>query len=213
MRTPLTGILGSVTTIIDNNDVLEHDIKNELLENIFKDASWLVHSVENILSITRIDEGKFEIKKNLELVEEIISGAISKVKRFAENHTLKVDVPDKLILVNVDGLLIQQVMVNLIDNAIKYTPANSFIEINVKEKNDRVIFQVLDNGNGIPEEDLNNIFDRFYISTKFGYLEKRGTGLGLAICKSIIEAHGGKIFAFNNLHGGATFEFSLPLKE
>ncbi|EPY6470359.1 DUF4118 domain-containing protein [Clostridium sporogenes] len=213
LRTPLTGILGSVTTIIDNNDVLDNDTKNELLENIFKDASWLVHSVENILSMTRIDEGKLEIKKNLELVEEIISGAISKVKRFGENHTLKVGVPDKLILVNVDGLLIQQVIVNLIDNAIKYTPANSVIEINVKEKNDRVIFQVLDNGNGILEEDLNNIFDRFYISTKSGYLEKRGTGLGLAICKSIIEAHGGEIFAFNNLSGGATFEFSLPLKE
>ncbi len=134
LRTPLTGILGSVTTIIDNNDVLEHDIKNELLENIFKDASWLVHSVENILSITRIDEGKFEIKKNLELVEEIISGAISKVKRFAENHTLKVDVPDKLILVNVDGLLIQQVMVNLIDNAIKYTPANSLLKLMLRKK-------------------------------------------------------------------------------
>lgn len=211
LRTPLTGILGSVTTIIDNSNCLDDNIKNELLQNIFEDTSWLIHSVENILSMTRIDEGKFEIKKNLELVEEIISGAISKVKRFTGNHILKINVPDNLIIVNVDGLLIEQVIINLIDNAIKYTPVNSVIQVNVKEENDKVIFEVSDTGKGIAQEDLNNIFDRFYTSSKSGHLEKRGTGLGLAICKSIILAHDGEIFAFNNSSGGATFKFSLPL--
>lgn len=213
LRTPLTSILGSVTTIIDNNDFLDNDTENELLQNIFEDTSWLIRSVENILSMTRIDEGKLEVKKSLELVEEIISGAISKVKRFTGNHILKTNIPNNLIIVNVDGLLIQQVIVNLIDNAIKYTPNNSIIEITVKEQKDRVVFEVSDNGKGIPKEDIDNIFNRFYTSDKSGYLEKRGTGLGLAICKSIILAHGGEISAFNNSYGGATFQFSLSIKE
>jgi len=210
LRTPLTGILGSVSTISDNYDILDNDTKKELLKIIYEDTSWIIHSVENILSMTRIDEGKLEIKKDVEIVEEIVSESISRVTRFSGSHNIKVELPEKVVILFVDGLLIEQVFINLIDNAIKYTQSDSIIKIKVTEKEDNVIFEVSDNGKGIPEEDISTIFDRFYTKTNGESLEKRGIGLGLAICKSIIEAHGGYMKALNNSSGGATFIFSLP---
>ena len=210
LRTPLTGILGSVSTITDNYDILDNDTKKELLAIIYEDTSWLIHSVENILSMTRIDEGKLEIKKDVEVVEEIIAESISRVKRFSGNHNIVIHLPENMVMLFVDGLLIEQVLINLIDNAIKYTQDDSIIEVQVTEKEGKVIFEVSDNGKGIPEEDIRAIFDRFYTKTKGDCLEKRGIGLGLAICKSIIEGHGGCIEALNNSSGGTTFRFSLP---
>lgn len=213
LRTPLTGILGGVSTILDNEEVIDNKVKRELLQNIYGDTNWLIHSIENILSMTRIDEGKLEIKKNMEIIEEIIAESISRVKKFAVNHTIKIDVPENIIILPVDGLLIEQVIINLIDNAIKYTPDGSIISIIAYEEENKVVIEVSDNGKGIPKEDIPSIFNRFYANTKIGYAERRGIGLGLAICKSIITAHGGEISAFNNSSGGATFRFTLPLKE
>lgn len=211
LRTPLAGILGCVSTISDNYDVLDNDIKKELIQNIYEDTSWLIHSVENILSMTRLDEGRLEIKKDVEIVEEIISESISKVTKFSGKHNIKTDLPEKMIILFVDGLLIEQVLINLIDNAIKYTQSDSIIEIKVIQKEENVVFEVSDNGKGIPKEDIAYIFDRFYTKPNGISLKKRGIGLGLAICKSIIEAHGGQMKALNNSLGGATFKFSLPI--
>ena len=211
LRTPLTGILGSVSTISDNYDVLDNDTKKELLEIIYEDTSWLIHSVENILSMTRIDEGKLEVKKDVEIVEEIVAESISRVTRFSGSHNIKIELPEKMVILFVDGLLIEQVFINLIDNAIKYSQSDSIIEVKVIEKEESVVFEVSDNGKGIPEEDIPTIFDRFYTKAKGNSIEKRGIGLGLAICKSIIEAHGGYMEALNNSSGGATFRFSLPI--
>lgn len=210
LRTPLTGIVGSVSTIADNYDILRDDTKKELLKIIYEDTNWLIHSVENILSMTRIDEGKLEIKKDVEVVEEIVAESISRVKRFSGSHNIKIDLPESMVMLYVDGLLIEQVLINLIDNAIKYTQSDSIIEIKVTEEEGKVIFQVSDNGKGLTREDIPNIFDRFYTKTKGHSLERRGIGLGLAICKSIVEAHGGYMEALNNSSGGATFRFSLP---
>jgi two-component system sensor histidine kinase KdpD len=195
---------------MDNYDKLSNDTKKELLDIIYEDTSWLIHSVENILSMTRIDEGKLEIKKDVEIVEEIVAESISRVKRFSGDHNIVIDLPENMILLFVDGLLIEQVLINLIDNAIKYTQNDSIIEVKVTVKEKSVVFDISDNGKGIPEEDITSIFDRFYTKTKGDCLEKRGIGLGLAICKSIIEAHGGCMEALNNSSGGATFRFSLP---
>ncbi|MBU3114570.1 DUF4118 domain-containing protein [Clostridium lacusfryxellense] len=211
LRTPLTGILGSVSTITDNYERLDNDTKKELLAIIYEDTSWLIHSVENILSMTRIDEGKLEIKKDIEVVEEIISESISRVKRFSGKHNIVVHLPECMVVLFVDGLLIEQVLINLIDNAIKYTQDDSIIEVKVVENEGNVIFEVSDNGKGIPQEDLKSIFDRFYTKSKGECLERRGIGLGLAICKSIIEGHGGSIEAMNNSSGGANFRFMLPV--
>ena len=212
LRTPLTGILGATATILDHEEVLDKKVKRELLQGVHEDASWLIHSVENILSITRIDEGRIELKKNMEAVEEIVAEALSRIKKLAANHIIKIDIPHDLIMLPMDGTLIEQVLVNLIDNALKYTPFGSTIGIKAQIEGEKVVFEVSDNGLGIPEEDLPFIFDRFYTAPTIS-TGRRGTGLGLAICKSIITVHGGEISTFNNTSGGATFRFVLPLKE
>jgi two-component system, OmpR family, sensor histidine kinase KdpD len=214
LRTPLTSILGATTTILDNYEVLEDKVKKDLLQGVYEDANWLVHSVENILSLTRIDEGRIEIKKNMEAVEEIVAEAVARVKKLMGNHTIKISIPEELIMLPMDGILIEQVIVNLLDNAIKYTPSDSTIEIKTELQDEKVVFEVSDNGNGISAEDIPNIFKRFYSSGIINDMGRRGTGLGLSICKSIITAHGGEISAFNNPSSkGVTFKFVLPGKE
>lgn len=211
LRTPLAGILGATSTLIDNYDVLGNSIKKDLLQDVYEETSWLIHSIENILSLTRIDEGRIEIKKNMEAVEEIVGEAVSRVKKLSGSHVIKVDIPDDLILIPIDGMLIEQVFINLLDNAIKYTPEDSTITVSAKVEKDNIIFEVSDNGNGISEENLPYIFNRFYTGTSSNKNSRHGTGLGLAICKSIITAHGGKIYAFNSQNGGAVFRFILPV--
>lgn len=213
LRTPLTAILGATATILDHSDVLEKEVKRQLLQDVYEDANWLIHSVENILSITRIDEGKIEIKKNMEAVEEVMGEALSRIKKLSAKHTIRVDLPDDLIMLPMDGTLIEQVLVNLLDNAIKYTPYDSVIEIKTYIEGEKVVFEVSDNGNGIAKENLPFVFNRFYTTSTINNTGRRGTGLGLAICKSIIKAHGGEITVFNNSSGGATFRFVLPAKE
>lgn len=213
LRTPLTGILGATATILENGDIIEDNVKRELLQNVYEDASWLRHSVENILSMTRIDEGRIEIKKNTEAVEEIVAGAVSRIKKLVGEHRIKINIPNDLIMLPMDGTLIEQVLINLIDNALKYTPNGSIIEIRTHLEDEKAVFEVADNGMGIPEANIPFVFDRFYTTAEIKDTGRRGTGLGLAICKSIITAHGGEISVFNNSSGGATFRFVLPLKE
>ncbi|PKM94336.1 MAG: histidine kinase [Firmicutes bacterium HGW-Firmicutes-1] len=213
LRTPLTSILGATSTILDNDHIIDGEVKRELLQNIYEDTSWLIHTVENILSITRIDDGRIEIVKNMEAIEEIVGEAVSRIKKLSTNHTIKINIPDDLILIPMDGMLIEQVLINLIDNAIKYTPYESTIEVKVYLINNKVVFEVSDDGEGIKEENKEVIFNRFYSNALGNDTEKRGTGLGLAICKSIITAHGGEISVFNNFSGGATFRFILESEE
>lgn len=212
LRTPLTGIMGSTATILENYDVLDKEVKIKLLQGVYEDASWLIHSVENILNITRIDEGRVEIEKSMEAVEEIVAEAVSRVKKLAENHIIKIDIPENLIMLPMNGTLIEQVIVNILDNAIRYTPFGSTIEIKSWNKDDTVIFEVSDNGKGITQENQSLVFDRFFSAGASNKTGRRGTGLGLAICKSIITAHGGEILVFNNSSGGATFRFELPAR-
>ncbi|MGL5314055.1 MAG: sensor histidine kinase, partial [Peptostreptococcaceae bacterium] len=210
LRTPLASILGSTSTIIENYDKIDDLLKKELLHNIYEDSNWLNRSVENILSLTRMDEGRLEIKKTIELAEEIVFEAVKVAKHFDTNRSIKVKIPEEIVIVKVDGLLIKQVLVNLIDNAMRYTSKDSSIDIEVENVSDKVIFKVSDKGKGIPKDDLIHIFDRFYTKSKGKNLEKKGIGLGLSICKSIVTAHSGEIKAYNNQTGGATFEFYIP---
>ena len=210
LRTPITGIIGSSSVILENYKDIDEEIKKELINNIYDDASWLSRSIENVISITRVDEDRLEIKKSLEVVEEIVGEAIHRVKRFSNKRKITVELPDEVIMVNVDGLLIEQVIMNLIDNAIRHTPENLEIKVKVSKVENYIQFEVEDQGSGLKEEDLPHIFDRFYTKSKEKSLEKRGIGLGLAICKSIVEAHKGDIKAFNNKMGGATFRFKIP---
>ncbi|AJA49301.1 sensor protein KdpD [Clostridium pasteurianum DSM 525 = ATCC 6013] len=210
LRSPLAGIKGAISTILENGKFISEKTKEDLLNGIYDDTEWLIRLVENLLSMTKFDEGNMEIKKNMELVEEVVSEAVQRSSKYFKNHKIKVSVPENIIMVSMDGNLIEQVIINLLDNAVKFSPKESVIEIKVYEKDDDVIFQVIDNGTGIDEKILSNIFDRFFTNGSKISDSRRGIGLGLAICKSIVEAHGGKITAANRKEGGAVFSFNIP---
>ncbi|WP_234120221.1 sensor histidine kinase [Clostridium hydrogenum] len=210
LRSPLAGIKGAVSTILENGEFISEYTKGELLNGIYDDTEWLIRLVENLLSMTKFDEGKVEIKKNIELVEEVVGEAVQRSSKYFKNHKIKVSIPEEVIMVPMDGSLIEQVIINLFDNAVKFSPNDSVIEIKVYEKKDDVIFDVIDNGTGIDESILPHIFDRFFTNGSKVSDSRRGVGLGLAICKSIVEAHGGKIKAINKKGKGAIFSFNIP---
>lgn len=210
LRTPLAGISGAVSTIIKNKDLIDESVIDDLLNGIYEDAQWLIRLVENLLSMTRIEEGKLEVKKQDELVEEVIEQSLKHIKRRIENVVVNINLPDEILFVPMDAKLIEQVFINLIDNAIKYTKVNCKIEINVYNKESYVCFEVKDNGPGIKEEFTEKIFDRFFTGETKYKDSRKGIGLGLSICKSIIDAHKGKISVQNNKDKGSTFKFTLP---
>lgn len=210
LRSPLTGIKGAISTILENGNNISEEMKKNLLNGIYEDSEWLIKLVENLLSMTRFDEGNMKLRKNVELVEELISEVVQRTSNYFKDHRIKVDVPKKIIMVNVDGNLIEQVLINLIDNAVKFSPKDSLIQIKVYEESKNVIFEVIDDGIGISEKILPHIFDRFFTNGSKISDSRRGVGLGLAICKSIVEAHGGIIKAINKKEKGSIFKFSIP---
>jgi two-component system, OmpR family, sensor histidine kinase KdpD len=211
LRTPLTGILGSIGTLLDHYDALEEPVRRELLTDVYNEADWLSTLVENVLSLTRLENQRVKLTKQPEAVEEIVAAAVSRVKRRSGKHAIAIDIPNELFMVPMDGTLIEQVLVNLLDNAIQHTPEETGIRVSVRRETSQAVFEVADRGPGIPQEALPRLFDRFYTRRTTG-TERKGAGLGLSICKAIVEAHGGAISALNNPDGGALFRFALPLE-
>lgn len=212
LRTPLTGILGSCSTILEGGNQLSKETHDKLLYNIKEDSQWLIRMVENLLSVTRINEGTMNVSKSSEAAEEIIAEAISRIRKRFPNSAISVKVPDELLLVPMDGTLIEQVLINLLENAIKHSPENSNIEVVLKKIRQFAVFEVIDNGSGVAEEDFPYLFENFVHNWKRSPDSTRGMGIGLSICMSIIKAHNGKLEAFNKKTGGAVFRFSLPLE-
>lgn len=212
LRTPLTSILGSTSTIIENYNILDDELKLEFLNGIFEEAGWLSSLVENILIMTRFESSNIVLNKNMELVEEIVAEAVLRVSRNINQHKIIIDIPEELLLIEVDGILIEQVLVNLLNNSVKHAPNDSNILISVVKDIDQVFFSVSNDGPVIPEEALPHIFDRYY-TIKDNVSTRHGFGLGLAICKSIVEAHGGNISVANKKPHGVVFKFNLPIKE
>lgn len=210
LRSPLAGIKGAISTIIETGELLSKDTKDELFQGIYDDTEWLIRLVENLLSMTRFEGGNMKIKKNIELVEEVVYEAVQRTSKRLKDHEIKVTVPEDVIMLSMDGNLIEQVLINLFDNAVKFTPKEALIEVKVYEEVGDVIFEVIDDGIGISEEILPHIFDRFFTNGDKISDSRRGVGLGLAICKSIVEGHGGKISAQNKDKGGAIFRFNIP---
>ena len=213
LRSPLAGIKGSISTILENGEHISKETEKILLKGVFEDTEWLIRLVENLLSMTRLDEGKMKINKNLELVEEVLTEAVQRSSKHFKNNKIKVNFPKNFVMIPMDGSLIEQVIINLIDNAVKYSPEESLIIVSAYEKANNVIFEVEDNGAGISKEIMPYIFDRFFTNGSKISDSRRGIGLGLAICKSIVEAHGGKIEAVNKKDGGAVIRFNIPKEE
>ena len=213
LRTPLTGIAGGAGFLSLNFSEIDKDTACSILKDIENDAIWLSEMVENLLNMTKIQDGKLTINKKKEVVDDIISEAVSKVIKRKEEHQVIIHKTDDILLVPMEGKLIIQVLVNLLDNAFKHSHPHSTVTLDIVDNKEKVIFRISDNDGGIKENDMDKIFENFYSANKEISDKKRGIGLGLSICKAIVNAHSGEIKAFNNNKGGATFEFTLPKKD
>lgn len=211
LRTPLTAILGASSVLLENGESLDSEARYLFASDIRCDAQWLMRMVENILSVTKITDGTMRIEKKGEAVEEVVAEAVSLVRSHFSGITLNVHIPRDLLLVPMDGTLIEQVLINLIENAAKYAGASPVIDLTVTADADRATFSVMDDGSGIPEEDIPRIFDGPMSGSRKTGDSSRGLGIGLMICAAIVRAHGGTISARNLSKGGAEFRFILPL--
>lgn len=210
LRTPLTGIVGASQLMMDQENLSREDIYS-LAKDIHNQAHWLTQIVENVLNMSKIESGNLILHKNLEVVDDLIYEAIHHLPEL-EKRNVKVEVPDDLLLVNVDGKLMVQVLINILSNALKYTKEKDQITIQVKKIKDAIEFSIKDTGIGISKNILEHIFDEFVTDANISNDSQKGIGLGLAICKAIIQAHGGEIEAKNDVQG-ACFVFTIPNEE
>ena len=179
------------------------------METAREEADRLNRLVGNLLDMTRLEAGALKVKRDPADMQDIIGTAIGQMDDRLNSRTLKVMVPDSLPLVSLDFVLIVHVLTNLLDNALKYSPQNSALDIQARLVEKEIQISILDRGLGIPQDDLEKIFDKFYRVQRPEQVS--GTGLGLAICKGIVEAHGGRIWALNRDDGGTAMTISLPL--
>jgi two-component system sensor histidine kinase KdpD len=212
LRTPLTCISGASSAILESGELLDKQTHDKLVRDIKEDSQWLIRMVENILSVTRIHEGTANVKKVPEAAEEIVAASVSRIRKRFPSRKISAKVPDALLVVPMDGTLIEQVLINLLENAVKHSPEDSVIGVEVKKHGNQAVFEVIDNGEGIAEQDLPYLFESYAPNRKRSVDSSRSMGIGLSICMSIIKAHRGKMEAANKKGGGAVFRFTLPLE-
>ena len=213
LRTPLTSISGNAGNLLANDEIFDIETRRQIYADIREDSEWLISLVENLLSVSRMGDGKSDIRMSAELVSDVIDEAVRRTEKNASEHKLTIKENDGILLARMDARLIVQVLINLIDNAIKYTPSGSEIEISAVEKDNEIAITVADNGHGIADEIKPRVFDMFYTGTEKIADSRRSLGLGLALCKSIVNAHGGEITVTDNKPHGAVFTFTLPKEE
>ena len=209
LRTPLTSIIGSSSSFLENYPELSDGERTELIVNIRDDSQWLLNMVENLLTVTRIDDNSTDkVKKSPEVVEEVISEAILRLKKRLPDIRIRVSMPNDFLMLSMDPTLIEQVLINLLENAFVHSGSSDPIDLIIRDIDDSIIFTVRDYGNGVDEGQLPYIFEgqRSASPSADGH---KGIGIGLSICKTIIRAHGGTITASNHADG-AEFTFTLP---
>ena len=214
IRTPLTSIIGSASGILENREVLGEEEKTELVRDIRDEAQWLIRIVENLLSVTRINGDRAQIQKYEEVVEEVLGSAIVKFTKLYPGVAVLVDMPEAVMLVPMDGILIEQVLVNLMENSMQHGKTTGQIRLVVKETTDRVLFSVEDDGQGIDPAILPVMFDG-ELTARAGEASdaKRNMGIGLSVCMSIVKAHRGSMQAENLPEHGARVSFWLPKED
>lgn len=213
LRTPLTSISGSANILLASAEMMNAETRRKLYTDIYEDSLWLINLVENLLSVTRIKDGTMDLRISSELMDDVITEALAHVNRRKEDYHIKVLESEEFILAKMDARLIVQVIINIVENAIKYTPPGSDITIMTKKKNDMVEVEISDNGTGIPDDAKEKVFDMFFTGNLKIVDSRRNMGLGLALCKSIITSHGGEISVFDNKPKGTVFRFTLPAAE
>jgi two-component system sensor histidine kinase KdpD len=212
LRSPLTALLGAGNLLADNYEKLSDEERKKLAHDLSEEILWLTNLVENILNMTRINESGLVLKKSGEIIDDVVSEAISHVERHINGRKFHVHLPEKVVMVPMDGKLIVQVLINLLENAIRHTPPDSEIALEVFEGRKVIKVVVSDTGDGIDSNIKDKLFDKF-VTLDQGVIDgKRGIGLGLTICKAIVEAHGGTISAEANSPKGTRLVFTLPLE-
>ena len=212
LRTPLTSISGNASNLLSNDNSFDDESKKRIYEDIYDDSIWLINLVENLLAITRLEAGKMNMNLTAELVSDVIAEALKHIHP-SEKQKIAVIQPDDLLLAKMDAKLIVQVLINLLDNAVKYAPFESQITISAKKDGNLINVSVSDNGDGIPDEQKSRVFDMFYTGANKIVDCRRSIGLGLSLCKSIVTAHGGEMKITDNIPHGAIFSFTLPAGE
>jgi two-component system sensor histidine kinase KdpD len=210
LRTPLASITGASSTIVMDGETLPRDTIRDLGRSINKEATRLSRIVTNLLDVTSLESGTVHLNSQPYYIEELIGSARVRLESALATHKLITNTEPNLPMVVIDGVLVEQVLANLLENATKYTPPDSTITIDVHTQDDKMIVSVSDNGKGIQAGEEKRLFDKFYTASQQDSSQK-GTGLGLAICQGIITAHHGEIWAENLATGGARFSFTLPI--
>lgn len=213
LRTPLTAISGNASNLLSNGADFDEDTRRQLYSDIYDDSLWLINVVENLLSVTRIEDGRMALRPSAELVEEIVTEALNHVGRGRTDHVITFTCEDEWLMARADARLIVQVVVNIVDNALKYTPSGSHIDITAAREDDKVAVTIADDGPGVPPEVGERVFEMFFSGSNRAADSRRSLGLGLALCRSIITAHGGIISLSQNQPHGAVFRFTLPAEE
>ena len=210
LRTPLTSIYGATSTVIENYDSLSKEQHIKLLNEVRGDSEWLIRMVENLLSVTRIDANKVQISKTSIVVEELIDTALLKFHKHYPEQKVIVSMPDDFISIGGDALLLEQVLINLLENAVVHAKGMTKLSLTITLNGSQAVFEIADDGCGIPKERINHIFTGYWERDDApSDSNKKNMGIGLSVCAAIIKAHGSAIHAQNLKEGGAVFRFSL----
>ena len=214
LRTPLTTIYGSSSAILENYDTLTKEQKLSLVKGIEQDSEWLIRIVENLLSVTKLSGDKIKLIKTPTMLDELIDSVFVKFQKRYPHQNITLDIPEKIVFIPMDALLMEQVLVNILENAVQHAVGMTELTLRVSLNSQKAVFEIFDNGTGIDEDRLESIFTRqFPKSNGNSDNQKRNAGIGLSVCASIITAHGSEIKAKNRKTGGALFRFALDIEE
>ena len=214
LRTPLTTIYGASSSVIENYDKFSDKQKMQMAIGIKEDAEWLIRMVENLLSITKIDDGRVKLLKTPTVLDELIDSVLLKFKKRYPEVKMSPSLPDALVLIPIDAILVEQVIFNILENAVQHANGMTQLSLSVSLSDGGAIFQIADDGCGIDKDRLDTLFTLGYASSSAATdTQKRNFGIGLSVCATIVKAHGGSITAENVKNGGAVFSFSIPVEE
>ena len=213
LRTPLTSISGNASTLISGGTALDETARQQIYTDIFSESMWLIEMVENLLYATRIEDGRMQLNISVEILDDIVQEAVRHTERTHPKRNIIVDMYDEIIPVMADANLIVQVIVNLMDNAVKYSDEDSDVTVSVHLENEYAVISVSDHGTGISDEEKEKVFDMFYTGGSRSSDSRRSLGLGLALCRSIITSHSGSVSVSDNIPNGTIVSFTLPIGE
>ncbi len=213
LRTPLTSIYGSSEALLENSEAIDEEQKNKLVEGIKEDSRWLIDMVENLLSVTRIDGGSIDLITTPTSLDELIDTVILKFKKRYPDRSITLDLTEEVVIIPMDAMLISQVVMNILENSVKHAEGSDTIRLKTYTENDCAIIEISDNGCGIAEDKLTDMFKGHFYAEENSDMKKRARGIGLSVCSSIIKAHGGTLTAENKPEGGALFRISLEKED